>query len=105
LIDRALGEASRKSFAMLPQGQQFFSEYYLEARREGEAKGKAEGLTEGKAEGLAEAVITVLEARGLRVTADQRARILATTDVVTIDEWVKRATTIDDAEGLFVQAV
>jgi hypothetical protein len=100
LIDRSLGEAARKSFAMLPQGQQFYSEHYLEARREGEAKGKAQG----KAEGLAEAVITVLEARGLRVTPDQRAQILATRDVVTLEEWVKRAVTVDAIEALFVQA-
>jgi hypothetical protein len=32
LIDRSFGEAARKSFAMLPRGQQFFSAYYLEAK-------------------------------------------------------------------------
>jgi hypothetical protein len=50
-------------------------------------------------------VITVLDARGLRVTPDRRARILTNTDVATLDEWVKRAATVGDAEALFVQTV
>ncbi len=59
--------------------------------REQYAKAKSEGQTEGRAEGKAEAVLAVLSARGLSVTADQRRRILACTDVAKLDRLIAGA--------------
>ena len=46
-----------------------------------------------KAEGKAEAVLEVLAARSLPITADQRARILASRDLEELDRWLIRTVT------------
>jgi predicted transposase YdaD len=75
----------------------------LEARgvARGEAKGKAEGKAEGKVEGQALAVLAVLEARGLSVTAAQRAKVLGCTDLAQLDGWVRKAATAKTTAELF----
>jgi len=68
-------------------------------------RGKAEGLAEGKAEGLAEgeaeAVLLVLQARGLNITGDERARVTSCTDLAQLKRWVTRAVTVAAAGELF----
>ena len=66
-------------------------------RVEGEAKGKAEGEAKGKAD----AVLTVLEARGLAVTAAIAARVRSCGDLAELDRWVRRAATVARADDLF----
>ncbi|MDN5859990.1 MAG: hypothetical protein L0H84_15350, partial [Pseudonocardia sp.] len=61
----------------------------------------AQGRTEGKAEGKAEGVLAVLDARGITVPAQVRARITECTDVDLLDTWVRRAATANQAEDLF----
>lgn len=56
---------------------------------------------EGKAEGRAEGLITVLEARGLDLSTEQKARILACTDFAVLDRWLRRAVSIGTVEELF----
>jgi hypothetical protein len=89
LIESSLGEAARKSFAMLPQGQRFFSETQRRAFAEGEAKGQAK------------AILVVLESRGLEVSSEQRERILGNTDASTLNTWLKKAATVASVEQLF----
>jgi len=117
LIESSLGEAARKSFEMLPQGQRFFSEtqrrFFAEGeakgkaegeakgKAEGEAKGKAEGKAEGTAEGEARAVLRVMECRGLAVSAEQRERILRCSDLAILEHWLERAVAADTAEQVF----
>ncbi len=48
---------------------------------------------EGKAEGKAEAVLSVLEARGMAVSEDDRTRILSCRDLPTLESWLRRAAT------------
>ena len=64
---------------------------------------RAEGRAEGQALGEAQAVLTVLEARGLAPTAEQRQRILACTDLEQLNTWVRKAVTLADVEELFEQ--
>jgi hypothetical protein len=66
---------------MQSQGYEFQSEF---ARRH-TAHGKAEA---------------VLEARGLAVSAPERERILACTDLATLAQWVRRAVTAGSASEL-----
>jgi hypothetical protein len=89
LIEAALGEAARKAFEMLPQNYQFQGPSY---RR---------GLAEGEARGEARSVLAVLEARGIVVTEEQRARILGCDDLERLGLWVRRAATVADASELF----
>ena len=93
LIETALGEAARKAFEMLPQNYQFQGPSYR--------RGLAEGLAEGEARGEARSVLAVLEARGVTVTEEQRARILGCDDLERLGLWVRRAATVADASELF----
>ncbi|MFC4565097.1 hypothetical protein ACFO4E_24845 [Nocardiopsis mangrovi] len=56
---------------------------------------------EGEAEGKANAVLLVLSARGIDVTDSIRERVNACTDIPTLDTWIGRAATVDNAEELF----
>jgi hypothetical protein len=59
------------------------------------------GKAEGRAEGEAEAILLVLEARGVDVTPENRARITACTDLIQLKTWVTRAVTIKTTSELF----
>jgi hypothetical protein len=77
------------------------AEGIAEGKAEGIAEGKAEGIAEGKAEGEAEAILLVLEARGLEITAQDRARIADCTDLAQLKTWVTRAATVPSTSDLF----
>lgn len=72
-----------------------FAEGFAEGRAKGLAEGRAEGLAQGRAEGLAEGVMRalwiVLQARGLRPSAAQRARIERCQSCKQLALWVRRA--------------
>jgi hypothetical protein len=94
LIESSLGDAARKSLQMLPQGQQFFSETMRKSFAQGEAKGKAEGA--------AKALLRVLERRAITVSDAQREKILACTDIATLEGWLDKAVTAASSDELFV---
>lgn len=60
----------------------------------------ARGEARGRADGEARAVLAVLEARGMDVPDDARARILGCTDLDVLDAWVRRAVTVDKVDDL-----
>lgn len=55
---------------------------------------------EGKAEGKADAILSVLSAREIAVTDEIRARIVACTDLATLDRWLRRAATLKTAAAV-----
>jgi predicted transposase/invertase (TIGR01784 family) len=57
------------------------------------ARGRAEGETRGEVRAKAGAVLTVLTARQISISAAERERIDSCTDVATIDRWIARAAT------------
>jgi hypothetical protein len=59
------------------------------------------GKAEGKAEGEAAAILVFLEARGLEVSAEDRARITSCTDLAQLTTWVTRAATVQATSELF----
>jgi predicted transposase YdaD len=71
-------------------------------KQEGEAKGRAEGKAEGRAQGRAESIFAVLAARGIDVSTDERAHVLACQDMATLDRWLARAVTAAATSGLFL---
>ncbi len=81
------------------------AEGLTEGRAEGLTKGRAEGLTKGRAEGLtkgrAEDVLRILVARGVRVDARSRRRILDCKEVATLDLWFDRALSATRLSDLF----
>jgi hypothetical protein len=62
-----------------------------EGLAEGRTKGLAEGRTKGLAEGVTKALLMVLEARGLRPTSAQQARIERCQDRKQLETWLQRA--------------
>jgi len=62
-----------------------------EGRAEGRAEGMTEGLEKGLVKGRAEDVLRILAARGVRVDARSRRRVLECKDLATLDLWFDRA--------------
>jgi hypothetical protein len=65
------------------------------------AEGRAAGRAEGEAKAKAADILAVLEARQKAVTAEQRARVEACTDLAQLDRWLRRAATLNDTRELF----
>ena len=59
--------------------------------RDGYRKGIRDGIREGKSAGKAESVLTLLEARGVRVSKSLREKILSCHDPATLDRWFQNA--------------
>lgn len=89
-----------------------------EGLEEGLEKGLAQGLEKGRALGLEEGrrlgaeetarqadqryIIDVLQNRDVKVSGEACARIMACTDLPTLERWIKRAWKVDAAEDIFV---
>lgn len=61
---------------------------------------RKQGIAEGEARGRATAVLTVLAARQIVVSEDQRARIALCVDLALLEQWLERAATVKDASEL-----
>jgi hypothetical protein len=70
----------------------------LQGREEGRLQGWEEGRLQGRAEGVAEAILKILEARGLPVSAAQKDEILRCHDLGRLDRWLSRAALVSSAE-------
>ena len=66
---------------------------WQKALGKGRKEGREEGREEGRLVALRESLLTVLTARGLRVTEAQRARIEGAEDVAAIEAWLHAAVT------------
>jgi len=92
IIRAALNESARKALEALmesPKNREYQSEFVRKH------------FSAGRVEGKAEAVLAILEARGLSVSADERARIFASGNDAELDRWLRRAVTIGSAAELF----
>jgi hypothetical protein len=57
-------------------------------------------FNQGEAQGEAKAVLAFLDARGIAVPDDIRARIAACTDLDQLDTWIRRAATAHKIQDL-----
>jgi flagellar biosynthesis/type III secretory pathway protein FliH len=73
----------------------------VKGHKSGLAEGHKSGLAEGETAGKIAAILAVLAARGISVTAEAHARIEACRDGVTLDRWITRAATAASAEDIF----
>ena len=86
LIGISLSDIARTAFEdLMTSNYEFQSDFAKKHRAAGEARG----------------VLNVLSARGLVVSEEQKARILACTDVETLDGWIRKAVTVASADELF----
>ncbi|MEU6377577.1 hypothetical protein [Streptomyces sp. NPDC046909] len=60
-----------------------------------------EGEVKGEARGEAKGILTVLDVRGIAVSASVRERITSCTDLDRVDAWLERSRTVERAEDLF----
>jgi hypothetical protein len=107
----ALSEPVRRELEMqleqhyrLPRsdwGRKFFDDGEAKGRADGEAKGRADGELVGHVRGRASAILVLLEARGLRVSADLRQRVMSCTDLLLLDGWLRGAATACSIEEVF----
>jgi hypothetical protein len=65
------------------------------------AKGRSEGEAKGEAKGEGRALIAVLEARGVRISDEARARIVACTDAAQLEVWLRKAATASTVDEVF----
>jgi hypothetical protein len=91
-----------------PAIRRALSESKAKGYREGKAEGHAAGYREGKVlartQAKAKAVLTVLHARGIKVTSAVRNRILGASDAAEVDGWLRRAAVVHKARELFGSA-
>ena len=73
---------------------------YREIFGEGEAKGEARGEVRGEARGEARSILRLLANRGIAVSDAVREKILACTDIATLDAWFDRAGVVSTAAGV-----
>ncbi|EYF04187.1 hypothetical protein [Chondromyces apiculatus] len=94
LVLSSLNEAARRRLqAMLTAKREYRSEYFRNL--------VAEGVAEGQWKAKSEAVLSVLDTRGLDVSAEVRERILASKDLAELEQWLRRAVVVSSAEELF----
>jgi hypothetical protein len=86
-------DAYQKVIDEIQQVRELAEAKWAEGHKSGLAEGHKSGLAEGESAGKIAAVLAVLAARGLEVTAEARARIEACKDGVTLDRWIARAAT------------
>jgi hypothetical protein len=90
LVLAALSGAARTALEeLMTQGYEYQSDFAKRHRAQGAAEARARD------------VVTFLEARGLAISAAQRERILACTDLDELDRWVRKAATVTNTEALF----
>ncbi|MFI6573083.1 hypothetical protein [Nocardia fluminea] len=105
LVDEALSvAASRRLEELMESTPQYrgriATKYMAKGREEGRAEGRAE-VQAKVAETAAHAVLTVLTARGLELSAAQRAQLAACTDIDQLDAWLTQAVTATGTDELF----
>ncbi|MBB88500.1 MAG: hypothetical protein CMP06_14580 [Xanthomonadales bacterium] len=65
------------------------------------AEGEARGVAQGELRRAAASILTVLETRGLSVTAEVRAQIEGCQDLDVLQHWLTRAVTATSADQIF----
>jgi hypothetical protein len=99
LVLAAVSQAARVALEELMASGSY--EFQSDFAKKHQAKGHAEGRAEGRAEGEAKALLAVLEARGLTVSVEAKARILGCADPSLLEAWVRRAVTVASVDELF----
>jgi hypothetical protein len=92
--DKAAHEATGRvlnSVLGAQRAEELMRSYGDELIERGRQRGREEGLTLGVLRGRAEDILRILAVRGVHVDEVARRRILACTDVATLDRWFDKA--------------
>ncbi len=103
--DEILGAASGALMKQLDKAMlenyEFKSQYFRDRFAQAKAAGAAEGRLEGLSRGRAADVLAVFDARGLPVSDELRARVLACTDLDQLGVWLRHAVTVVAPDDIF----
>ncbi len=104
VLDASMIEWLREKWVMnanaIPESPAFRA-LRMELEAIAEARGRADGEARGRAEGAKRALLTVLAARGLALSPEQRAQIETCIDMPTLDQWLERAVSAVSVDDLF----
>jgi hypothetical protein len=95
----AISDAARKALEKLMASGDY--EFHSDFAKTFMARGRVEGEAKGRVEGEAKALLVLLEARGLRVSAEVRARIVGCEDGAQLDAWIRKAVSVGSVDELF----
>jgi hypothetical protein len=82
----------------------FLNQWWSELQAIGESIGEARGEVRGKAEGKREDLLMIFDARGLRLSVKEKARILECTDIPTLDLWLADALRASSVKATLARA-
>lgn len=81
--------------------EKLLAEGHQRGKLEGQLQGQLQGQREGERKRSVAALLVVLEARGLEVDADQRARIERCESLEELTQWLKAAAKAESAAAVF----
>jgi hypothetical protein len=91
-------DAARQTLEALMSTINWTTHPFIESfKKEGLEEGRQAGLAEGKAED----VLKLIDARGIKVTGEERGQVTASAGLANLDKWFDRALTAKTAEDIF----
>lgn len=102
IIMNLASDAARQTLEALMSTIDWTTHPFIERfKKEGAEEGRLEGREAGLAEAKAEDVLKLIDARGIKVTEEQRMRVTASAGIGTLGGWFDRALTAETAEDIF----
>jgi flagellar biosynthesis/type III secretory pathway protein FliH len=80
---------------------EFIESYVQIGIEQGREQGIEQGLEQGAANAKAQDILKVMDARGLKLTQEQRAKVTAAAGITQLDLWFDRALTADTVAHVF----
>jgi hypothetical protein len=102
LVVNSLHDAARAVFEALMQGNyEYQADYSRKFYGQGLEKGIEKGIEKGVVVGEVAALLAVLEARGIELDTDDKARVERCTESTQLKTWIRRAATATTSKELF----
>jgi hypothetical protein len=101
LLGATFGEALLRATESIMINGDIVTQWVEDQRRQGMIEGIAKGKAEGEVKATRDAILAVLAARGLAISAADRARVEACSDAVTLGRWHVRAVSAATTSDVF----
>jgi flagellar biosynthesis/type III secretory pathway protein FliH len=104
ILKRASDAARQTLEAMMNTTEwkdEFIESYVQIGIEQGREQGIEQGLEQGAANAKAQDILKVMDARGLKLTQEQRAKVTATAGIAQLDLWFDQALTATTAADVF----
>jgi hypothetical protein len=101
IIMKRASDAARQTLEAMMSTTEWKDEFIESYVQIGIEQGREQGMEQGAAVAKAQAVLKVMDARGLKLTQEQRGKVTATVGITQLDAWFDRALTADTAAGVF----